>query len=79
MEPKSAAILAMCIGIGLAAIGPGIGMGNAVAAYINAVARQPEADNKVKPMLFVGLAFMEVLAIYAILMAFLAKFLFNLF
>lgn len=67
MEPKSAAILAMGLAVGLAAIGPGIGMGTAVAAAIDGMVRQPESEGKVRTTLFIGLAFMEALAIYALL------------
>lgn len=69
MDPKSAAILAMGIAVGLAAIGPGIGMGTAVAAAIDATVRQPEAGGEVRTLMFIGLAFMEALAIYALLIA----------
>lgn len=69
MEPKTAAILAMGIAVGLGAIGPGIGMGLAVAAYMESVTRQPEAEGKIKPFLFIGLGLMEALAIYALVIA----------
>jgi len=76
MEPKSAAILAMGLAVGLATIGPGIGMGNTFAAAIDGIVRQPESENKIRVLMFIGVAFMEALAIYALLIAFLllAKF-----
>lgn len=70
MDPKAAALLAMGIAAGLGAIGPGIGMGTAVAAAIDATARQPEAEGKVRTLMFIGLAFMEALALYALVIAF---------
>ncbi len=79
MDNQSIVTLAIIIGIGLASIGPGIGMGIATAAAINAVARQPEIEGKARNMLIFGIVFMEVLVIYAIFAVFLAKYLFNLF
>jgi len=79
MDNQSIATLAIILGIGLAAVGPGIGMGIATAAAINAVARQPEVEGKARNMLIFGIVFMEVLVIYAIFAVFLAKYLFNLF
>lgn len=70
MEPQSAALLAMGIAVGLGVIGPGIGMGAAVAAAIDATARQPEAEGKVRTLMFIGLAFIEALALYALVIAF---------
>ena len=69
MDPKSAAFLAMGIAVGLGALGPGIGMGNAVAASVEATVRQPEMAGKVQTLMLIGLAFMEVLALYAFLVA----------
>ncbi|MFH0702367.1 MAG: ATP synthase F0 subunit C [bacterium] len=70
MDTHAAALLAMGIAAGLGAIGPGIGMGTAVAAAINATVRQPESEGKVKILMFIGLAFMEALALYALVIAF---------
>lgn len=70
MEPKSAALIAMGLAVGLAAIGPGIGMGTAVAAAIDATARQPEVEKKASTLMFIGLAFMEALALYALVIVF---------
>lgn len=69
MDPKSAAIIAMGLAVGLGAIGPGIGMGTTVAAAIDATVRQPEAAGTVRTLMFVGIAFMEALTIYALLIA----------
>lgn len=70
MESQSAALLAMGIAVGLGAIGPGIGMGTAVASALDSVARQPEAEGKIRTLMFIGLAFMEALALYALVIAF---------
>lgn len=71
MDAKSAAILAMGIAVGLGAIGPGVGMGTAVAAAIDGIVRQPESKGQVMSLMFIGLAFMEALALYALFIVFL--------
>jgi len=58
------------VGLGLAAIGPGIGVGLIFAAYINGVARQPEARGMLQPLAFLGLAFTEALAIFGLGLSF---------
>ena len=44
------------VGYGLAAIGGGIGVGLIFAAYMTSVARQPESQKTLQPMLFLGFA-----------------------
>ncbi len=66
MDAKTAAIIGMAISIGLASIGPGIGMGMIFSSYMNSVTRQPEVENKIKPFLFMGLGIIEALTIYAL-------------
>lgn len=58
------------IGYGLAAIGGGIGVGLIFAAYMQAVARQPESQRVIQPMLFMGFAVVEALAILGFVLAF---------
>lgn len=58
------------IGYGLAAIGPGVGVGLIFAAYINGVARQPESRGLLQPIAILGFALAEALAIFAIALAF---------
>nr|AEW13018.1 ATPase subunit III [Strombomonas acuminata] len=47
--------------IGLGAIGPGIGQGTASGKAIEGLARQPEAEGKIRGTLLLSLAFMEAL------------------
>ena len=63
------AILAMSIGVGLGTLGPGIGIGRAVAAAIDGMVRQPEVKKDIMTTMFIGLAFMEALTIYALVIA----------
>ena len=58
------------IGYGLAAIGGGIGVGVIFAAYMQSVARQPESQRVLQPMLFMGFAVVEALAILGLVLAF---------
>mgnify|MGYP000355435590 CR=1 FL=1 len=58
------------VGYGLAAIGPGVGVGLIFAAYINGVARQPEASNMLRPIAILGFALAEALAIFALVLFF---------
>ena len=51
------------IGYGLAAIGSAIGVGLIFAAYINGVARQPEAQRILQPIALLGFALAEALAL----------------
>ena len=54
-----------CIG----AIGPGIGQGNAAGSAVEGIARQPEAEGKIRGTLLLSLAFMEALTIYGLVVA----------
>lgn len=58
------------IGYGLSAIGGGIGVGLIFAAYMTSVARQPESQKALQPMLFLGFALVEALAILGLVLAF---------
>jgi F-type H+-transporting ATPase subunit c len=55
-------------------IGPALGEGRAVAAAMDAIARQPESAGTVSRTLFVGLAMIETMAIYALVVALLVLF-----
>ncbi len=70
MLPMAIEGSANMVGYGLAAIGPGIGVGLIFAAYINGVARQPEAQGRLQTIAFLGFALAEALAIIGIALAF---------
>ena len=61
--------LAAAIGVGIATIGPGLGQGNAVSKAMEAIGRNPESQSKILPTLLIGLAFMESLVLYALLIS----------
>lgn len=58
------------IGYGLAAIGPGIGVGLIFASYIQSTARQPESSRLTLPFVWVGFAVVEALALLGIAFGF---------
>jgi F-type H+-transporting ATPase subunit c len=55
---------------GLAAIGPGIGIGLIFGKAIEAIARQPEAQGLVTPIMYVGFALAEALALLGFVLFF---------
>lgn len=61
------------VGFGLSTIGPGVATGLIFAAYINGVARQPEARGILQPLAFLGFALAEALAILGLVLAFVLK------
>lgn len=50
------------VGYGLAAIGPGIGIGIVAGKTVEAMARQPEMAGRLQVTMFLGIAFTELLA-----------------
>ena len=58
------------VGYGLAAIGPGIGIGLIVASAIEAMARQPETAGTTRTTMFLGIAFAEALALIGFVLKF---------
>ncbi len=71
MDPliAAASVLAAALAVGLAAIGPGIGQGNAALGALEGIARQPEAEGKIRGTLLLSLAFMEALTIYGLVVS----------
>ena len=67
----------VAIGAGIAVltgIGAGIGIGIATGKATEAVARQPEAEGKIRTTLMLGLVFIETAIIYALLVVILIIF-----
>jgi F-type H+-transporting ATPase subunit c len=56
---------------GLAAFGCGIGIGLVAAAALNGAARQPEQKGALQTMMFLGIAFIEALALIGLVAIFL--------
>ncbi|AZA11240.1 ATP synthase F0 subunit C [Corynebacterium gerontici] len=51
------------VGYGLATVGPGIGIGILVGKALEGMARQPEMAGKLTTNMFIGIAFVEALAL----------------
>lgn len=58
--------VAAALAIALGAVGPALAMGRAIAQALDALARQPEAERSITRTLFIGLAMIESLAIYVL-------------
>ncbi len=73
-EQNIAAAAGAGMAYGLAAIGPGIGIGYLVGQAVQAMARQPEAAGAVRTNMFLGIAFTEALALIGFVVFILLKF-----
>lgn len=74
METAAAKLLAMGLAIGFGVIGPGIGLGLAVKAILESVARQPEVEGQISKYFWAGAGLIEACAIYALLVVILIAF-----
>jgi F-type H+-transporting ATPase subunit c len=78
VDPADAQNIEAAVGAGfaygLAAIGPGIGIGYLVGKSVEAMARQPEAAGMVRTTMFLGIAFTEALALIGFVVFILLKF-----
>ena len=70
---SAASVIAAGLAIGLAAIGPGIGQGSAAAQAVEGLARQPEAVNDIRSNMIVMAAFVEAVALFAVVVALLGN------
>jgi F-type H+-transporting ATPase subunit c len=66
--------LAAALAIGLGAIGPGIGIGILGSKAMEAIGRNPEATGQIQSNMILGIAFTEAIAIYALVIALIVKF-----
>jgi len=58
------------IGYGIATLGPGIGLGLLIGKTVEGMARQPEAAGMLRATMFLGVAFVEVLALLGLVTGF---------
>lgn len=68
-DPTSAKAIAAAIAIGLGTAAGAIAMGNAIAKSSESIARQPEAEEKIRNNLMLGLVFLETAIIYALVIS----------
>jgi ATP synthase F0 subunit c len=66
---SSSSVIAASIAVGLSAIGPGLGQGMAAGYAVEGIARQPEAEGKIRGALLLSFAFIESLTIYGLVVA----------
>lgn len=66
--------LAVALAIGLGALGPAIGIGLIGSKAMEAIGRNPEATGKIQNGMILGFAFAEAIAIYALVVALILKF-----
>ena len=66
---SAASVIAAGLAIGLAAIGPGIGQGNAAGQAVEGIARQPEASGKIQTAMLIAAALIEGIGFAALFAA----------
>jgi F-type H+-transporting ATPase subunit c len=69
MDAQTFRLLAAGLAIGLGAIGPGIGVGLLAMGALQAIGRNPEAQGQIQTNMFIGIAFAEAIAIYALVIS----------
>ncbi len=70
----TASTVAVIFGIALGILGPALAMGRAISSALDALARQPEAERSIMRTLFIGLAMIESLAIYVLVIVLIVLF-----
>ena len=74
MDVEGLKSIAAALAIGLGAIGPGIGIGILAGKAMEAIGRNPEATGDIRTNMILGIAFAEAIAIYALVVALIIKF-----
>ena len=62
--------LSVPLALGIAAVASAFGLGRAVAAALEAIARQPESGGRIQTVMIIGCAMIEALTIYALVSLF---------
>jgi len=66
--------LAMALVVGIGVFAPALGIGTLVGKALEAIGRNPDASGKIQTTMFIGIAFTEALAIFALVVGFIIKF-----
>lgn len=74
MLPEAAKSIAVALAIGIGALGPAIGIGIIGSKAVEALGRNPEAENSIRTSMILAIAFAEAVAIYALVVALILKF-----
>ncbi len=69
-----ASTVAATFGIAIGVLLPALAMGRAISSALEALARQPEAERAILRALFIGLAMIESLAIYVLVIVLIVLF-----
>jgi F-type H+-transporting ATPase subunit c len=74
METEAMKALSAAIVLGLGGVGPAIAIGLIGGKGLEAIGRNPEAASKIQTAMILGMAFAEAIAIYALVIALILKF-----
>lgn len=74
MTEDVARAFAAAIAIGIGGLGPGLGIGILASKAMEAIGRNPEAAGKVQVPMLIAMGFTEAIAIYALVIALIVKF-----
>lgn len=74
MTEEVAKMFAAAIAIAVGGVGPGLGIGMLAAKAMEAIGRNPEAAGKIQVPMLIAMAFTEAIAIYALVVALIIKF-----
>lgn len=66
--------LSAAIAIAIGGLGPGLAIGMIVSKAVEAISRNPEASGEIRSAMILGAAFAEAIAIYALVIALIIKF-----
>ncbi len=73
-SPEGTQLIATALAIGIGGMAPAIAIGWLAAKAMEAIGRNPEASGKVQSAMILGMAFAEAIAIYALVIALIIKF-----
>lgn len=74
MDAESVKLLAIAFVMGIGVIAPAIAIGKIGSSATEGIARNPEASSKIQTTMILSLAFAEAIAIYALVVALILKF-----
>jgi F-type H+-transporting ATPase subunit c len=74
MEPETMKLLATALAIGIGGLAPALAIGILAAKGMEAIGRNPEAAPKIQTAMVLAMAFAEAIAIYALVIALIIKF-----
>jgi F-type H+-transporting ATPase subunit c len=69
-----AKLLGAALAVGFGMLGPALGIGHLVSKALEAIGRNPEASGKIQTTMILGVAFVEALAIFTLVVAFIILF-----